>query len=51
MTLAGLLYALLWLTLPEDIAQPVSLATLGLAFLYTVYRVLRCKWARAEPTS
>jgi len=50
MTLAGLLYALFWLTLAEDIAQLVSLTTLGLAFLYAVYRVLRCKWGRAEPT-
>lgn len=47
MTFAGLLYILLWLAAPEGIAQPVSLGALGLATLYTVTLVLRCKWSRA----
>ena len=51
MTLAGALYALLWLAAPEAIAQPASLGALGLAFLYTVYRILRCKWGRADLTA
>jgi len=51
MTLAGALYALLWLAAPEAIAQPVSLGALGLAFLYTVHRILRCKWGRADQTA
>lgn len=51
MTLAGVTYALLWLAAPEAIAQPLSLGALGLAFLYTVYRILRCKWGRADLTA
>lgn len=47
MTFAGMLYVLLWLGAPEGIAQPVSLAALGLATLHTVYLTLRCKWGRA----
>jgi cobalamin synthase len=43
MTLAGLLYALLWLIAPEAFAQPVSLGVLALATFYTFYRAARCK--------
>lgn len=42
-TLAGLAYALVWLVAPEAFAQPVSLAVLGLAVLYTLMLALRCR--------
>lgn len=42
-TLAGLVYALVWLAAPEDVAQPVSLGVLGLAVLYALYVALRCR--------
>lgn len=43
MTMAGVIYAGLWLAAPEDIAMPVSISVLAAAALYLFYRVWRCK--------
>jgi uncharacterized membrane protein len=43
MTLAGLIYALLWVTTPEDFAQPLSMGVLGLAVVYVGVMAVRCR--------
>ncbi len=48
MTSAGLVFAAAWLLAPERIAQPLSLAAVGLAFVYTLYRIVRCKQGAEE---
>ena len=41
MTLAGLVFAGVWLFAPEVVAQPVSIGALGLAFLVAVFHIVR----------
>ena len=43
MTLAGLVVAGIWTFAPEAVAEPVSLLTLGAAFLVVVFYALRCR--------
>ncbi|MDG2533435.1 hypothetical protein P6144_07250 [Sphingomonas sp. HITSZ_GF] len=46
MTLASLAYTGLWLAAPEAVAQPLSLAALGLTALYVFGLAVRCKLRR-----
>jgi len=47
MTLAGLVFAGLWLAAPEATAEPISLAALGLALAVAVFSIFACRTGAA----